>query len=301
MPQISVNGLQFEYESFGSAAHPTVILIMGLGAQLVRWPLRFCDKLVERGFRVIRFDNRDIGLSAKMDGAPVPELATLIAARMAGLPAQVPYTLEDMAADTVGLMDALKIDKAHIVGASMGGMIAQLVAANYPSRVLSLTSIMSTTGNPTLPPPARAASAVLMARAPHPSDLEAYVLHGLNTLRVIGSPGAPLDEAAARERLIAEVQRNYNPAGFGRQMAAVTANGDRREKLRRITAPTMVIHGADDPLVPVAGGRDTADAIAGAELRIIPGMGHDLPPKFQEQIVDAIVSIAKRADVSVTR
>ncbi|HMN45085.1 MAG TPA: alpha/beta hydrolase [Povalibacter sp.] len=300
MPQISVNGLAFEYESFGSASRPAVVLIMGLGAQLVRWPLPFCNKLVERGFRVIRFDNRDIGLSAKMDGAPVPELATIVAARMAGLPVRVPYTLDDMAADTVGLMDALQIEKAHIVGASMGGMIAQLVAADHASHVLSLTSIMSTTGNPALPPPTPAASAVLMARAPNPSDLDAYLQHSLNTLRVIGSPGAPFDEAAARERLTTEVKRNYNPAGFGRQLAAVTANGDRREKLRRIRTPTMVIHGTDDPLVPAAGGRDTAENIPGAELRIIPGMGHDLPPQYQDQIVDAIVAIAKRADPNVT-
>jgi pimeloyl-ACP methyl ester carboxylesterase len=300
VPQINVNGLAFEYESFGSASRPVVMLIMGLGAQLIRWPLRFCDKLVERGFRVIRFDNRDIGLSAKMDGAPVPELAMIVTARMAGLPVKVPYTLQDMAADTVGLMDALKIEKAHIVGASMGGMIAQLVAADYAPRVLSLTSIMSTTGNPTLPPPTRAASAVLMSRAPNPSDLEAYVQHSLNTLRTIGSPGVPFDEAGARERLIAEVTRNYNPAGFGRQLAAVTENGDRREKLRGIRVPTMVIHGADDPLVPVASGRDTADNIAGAELCIIPGMGHDLPPQYHDQVVDAIVAIAKRADPSIT-
>ncbi len=300
MPQISVNGLSFEYESSGSASHPALLLIMGLGAQLVRWPLRFCDKLVERGFRVVRFDNRDIGLSAKMDGAPVPELATIIAARMAGLPVRVPYTLEDMAADTVGLMDALGIEKAHIVGASMGGMIAQLVAVDYAPRVLSLTSIMSTTGNPALPPPTPAAAAVLMSRAPNPSDLDAYLRHSLNTLRVIGSPGAPFDEAAARERLITEVKRNYNPAGFGRQLAAVTANGDRRERLRRLATPTMIVHGADDPLVPVACGRDTAENIPGAELRIIPGMGHDLPPQYHDQIVDAIVSIAQRGDSGIT-
>jgi len=299
VPQINVNGLAFEYESFGSAGHPALVLIMGLGAQLVRWPLSFCHKLVERGFRVIRFDNRDIGLSAKMDGAPVPEIATIVAARMAGLPVGVPYTLDDMAADTVGLMDALKIAKAHIVGASMGGMIAQLVAADHASRVLSLTSIMSTTGNPALPPPTPAASVVLMSRAPNPGDLEAYLQHGLNTLRVIGSTGVPFDEAAARERLIAEVKRSYNPAGFGRQLAAVTANGDRREKLRRIRTPTLVIHGADDPLVPAAGGRDTADNIAGAELRIIPGMGHDLPPQYHDQIVDAIVANAKRGDANI--
>ena len=298
MPQISANGIRLEYESFGSAANPALLLIMGLGAQLTRWTLPFCNKLVERGFRVIRFDNRDIGLSTHLDGAPVPELATIIAARMTGLPVHVPYTLHDMAADTVGLLDALQIDAAHIVGASMGGMIAQLVAADYPQRVLSLTSIMSTTGNASLPPPTPAASAVLMSRSPHPSDLEAYVKHGLNTLRVIGSPGVPFDEAAARERLTNDVRRSYNPPGFGRQLAAVTATGDRRDRIRRIKAPTLVVHGADDPLVPLAGGRDTAENIAGAELLVIPGMGHDLPPAFYDRVVDAIERVARRADAN---
>lgn len=296
MPQISANGIRLEYESFGSAAHPALLLIMGLGAQLTRWALPFCNKLVERGFRVIRFDNRDVGLSTHLNDAPVPELATIMAARMTGLPVRVPYTLHDMAADTVGLLDALEIDAAHIVGASMGGMIAQLVAADYPQRVLSLTSIMSTTGNPALPPPTPAASAVLMARSPHPSDLEAYVKHGLNTLRVIGSPGVPFDEAAARERLTADAKRSYNPSGFGRQLAAVTATGDRRERIRRIRAPTLVIHGADDPLVPLTGGRDTAENIPGAELLVVAGMGHDLPPAFYDRIVDAIEGVTRRAN-----
>lgn len=294
VPQLSANGITLEYESFGPASHPPLLLIMGLGAQLTRWPLPFCDKLVARGYRVIRFDNRDIGLSTKLDGAPVPELATVIAARMTGLPVHVPYTLHDMAADAVGLLDGLKIDAAHIVGASMGGMIAQLVAADYPQRVLSLTSIMSTTGNPALPPPTPAASAVLMSRSPNPSDLEAYVKHGLNTLRVLASTAVPFDEAAARERLISDVKRSYNPPGFGRQIAAVTATGDRRERIRRIKAPTVVVHGADDPLVPLAGGRDTAENIPNAELRVIPGMGHDFPPQFYDQIVDAIDSAARR-------
>lgn len=299
VPQVSVKGLTFEYESLGSASDPVVVLIMGLGAQLVRWPLPLCNRLAARGFRVIRFDNRDIGLSSKMDGAPIPEMATLIAARMAGLPLRVPYTLQDMADDTVGVMTALSVDKAHVVGASMGGMIGQLVAATHPARVLSLTSIMSSSGNPLLPPPTPAAAALLVSRAPNPSDFDAYMKYGLNTVRVLGSPGAPFDEAAARERLALEVKRNFNPAGFGRQLAAVTADGDRRERLRRIRIPTMVIHGADDPLIPVAAGRDTAENIAGADLRVIPGMGHDLPPLFHDQIVDAIVSVAKRGDTRV--
>lgn len=295
MPQIRANGISLEYESFGSDTNPVVLLIMGLGAQLTRWPVLFCEKLAARGYRVIRFDNRDIGLSTRLDGAPVPDLGMLVAARMAGLPMNVPYTLHDMAADTIGLLDALHVRQAHIVGASMGGMIAQLVAADYPQRTLSLTSIMSTTGNPALPPPTPAAAAVLMARAPNPTDREAFVAHGLNTMRTIGSPGYPFDEAAARERILNEATRSYHPAGFARQIAAVTASGDRREKNRRIKAPTMVVHGADDPLMPLAAGRDTAQSIENAELRVIPGMGHDFPPQLYDTIVDAIDSAAKRA------
>lgn len=295
MPQIRANGISLEYESFGSDSNPVVLLIMGLGAQLTRWPVPFCEKLAARGYRVIRFDNRDIGLSTRLDGAPVPDLGMLVAARMAGLPLNVPYTLHDMAADTIGLLDALHISQAHIVGASMGGMIAQLVAADYPQRTLSLTSIMSTTGNPALPPPTPAAAAVLMTRAPNPADREAFAAHGLNTLRTIGSPGYPFDEAAARERILNEAARSYHPAGFARQIAAVTASGDRREKNQRIKAPTMVVHGANDPLVPLAAGRDTAQSIGNAELRVIPGMGHDFPPQLYDTIVDAIDSAAQRA------
>ncbi|MFL6576789.1 MAG: alpha/beta fold hydrolase [Povalibacter sp.] len=295
MPQINANGLTFEYESLGSLSDPALVLIMGLGAQLVRWPLPLCEKLVARGFRVIRFDNRDIGLSSKLEDEPVPLVATLMAQRMAGLPMSVPYTLQDMASDTVGLLDALHIGSAHLVGASMGGMIAQIIAADYPQRVLSLTSIMSTSGNLALPPPTPAASAMVMSRAPHPSTLEPYVQHALAAMRVLGSPAAPFDEARARERVIGEVTRSYCPAGFGRQMAAVIASGDRRASLRRIKAPTMVVHGADDPLILPACGRDTASNIPGAELRIIPGMGHDLPPMFHDTLVDAIVNVAQRA------
>jgi pimeloyl-ACP methyl ester carboxylesterase len=295
VPQVSANGVTIEYESFGAATDPVVLMIMGLGAQLTRWPVPLCQMLVSRGFRVIRFDNRDIGLSTKFDDVPVPMIATIFAARMAGLPPPVPYTLHDMAADTVGLMDALDIGKAHIVGASMGGMIAHLVAADYPQRVLSLTSIMSTSGNLALPPPTPAAAALLVARPPHPSDIEAYVKHALNNMRVLGSPAAPIDEARARERIIADVRRSYSPTGYGRQLAAVTATGDRSTSLRRIKAPTVVVHGADDPLVPLAAGRHCAELIPGAELRIVAGMGHDIPPMFFGTIVDAIVSAAQRA------
>lgn len=295
MSQVGANGIRLEYESFGHDANPVILLIMGLGAQLTRWPVAFCEKLAARGFRVIRFDNRDIGLSTRFAGAAVPDLRMIIAARMTGLPVNLPYTLRDMAADTIGLLDALHIQQAHLVGASMGGMIAQIVAADHPQRVLSLTSIMSTTGNPTLPPPTPAAAAMLMTRAPNPANREAYVAHGLNALRTAGSPGYPFDEAAARARILDDAARSYNPAGFARQIAAVTVSGDRREEIRRIRAPTIVVHGAEDPLVPPAAGRDTAENIANAELRVIPGMGHDLPPQLYDTIIDAIDSAAKRS------
>jgi pimeloyl-ACP methyl ester carboxylesterase len=295
VPQVAANGIQLEYESFGASDDPAVILIMGLGAQLTRWPVPFCEALVAQGFRVIRFDNRDVGLSTKLDTEPVPMIASIVAARMAGRKPQVPYTLHDMAADTVGLMDALGIARAHLAGVSMGGMIAQLVAADYPQRVLSLTSIMSTSGNPSLPPPTPAAAATLISRAPHPDNLAAYVQHVLGVMRVLASPAAPFDEEALRARIERDVRRSYSPAGYGRQLAAVTATGDRSASLRRIKAPTVVVHGAEDPLLPLAAGIHTADLIPGAELRIVRGMGHDMPPMFYDAVIGGIVSAAQRA------
>jgi pimeloyl-ACP methyl ester carboxylesterase len=295
LPQIHANGVDLEYESFGSTNLPVILLIMGLGAQLTRWTLPFCEKLLARGYRVVRFDNRDAGKSTKLDATGLPDLGKIMTAKFTGLPVKVPYTLHDMAADTIGLLDGLGIEKVHLVGASMGGMIAQQVAAEYPQRVLSLTSIMSTTGNPALPPPTAAASSVLMSRYPDVNDQEAYVVHGLNALRAIASPGFPFDEAAIRERILSDAQRGHTATGFGRQLAAVIAAGDRREYVRRIKVPTMVIHGESDPLVPVAGGRDTAACIPGAELRVIPGMGHDMPAAVYDRIVDDIVSVAQRA------
>ena len=296
MPQAQLNGISLEYESFGAANDPAIVLIMGLGAQLTRWTVPFCEKLVRRGYRVIRFDNRDVGRSTHLTDLPAPNLTQVLGARMTGLPLKLPYTLDDMAADTVGLLDALHIDKAHIVGASMGGMIAQLVAADYPQRTLSLTSIMSTTGNPALPPPTPAAAAVLMSPSPHPANQEAYLDHSVSSLRTLASPGFPFDHETTRTRLLTDLDRGYNPAGYARQIAAVSMSGDRRAKLRTIKVPAMVIHGADDPLVPVAAGRDTADSIPNAELRVIAGMGHDIPVVLYDAIADAIDAVAKRAE-----
>ncbi|MFC3711521.1 alpha/beta fold hydrolase [Sphingoaurantiacus capsulatus] len=294
MARTTANGIEIEYESFGPASGAeTVLLIMGLGAQLTLWPVELCNALVARGYRVVRYDNRDVGLSTKFDGAVAPDLPTLLGAMMAGQDPKVPYSLEDMAADAIGLLDALGIDKAHIVGASMGGMIAQVVAIEYPARTLSLTSIMSTTGNPMLPPASPEAMGALLGR-PESNDVDTLVDFGVKVARAIGSPKYPADEALLRARVRRDVDRSVYPAGFARQLAAIYANGDRRARLATIKAPTLVIHGEADPLVPVHGGRDTAANIPGAELVEIEGMGHDLPVPLVEQIADAIDKVAKR-------
>lgn len=294
MPSTIANGITLEYDERGEG--PPMLLIMGLGAQMTRWPEAFCDLLAARGFRVIRFDNRDVGLSQKMEAAGVPDMPAIFQALAAGQKPSAAYTLDDMAADAVGLLDTLKIDRAHVVGASMGGMIGQLVAADYPDRVISFASIMSTTGGRDLPPAKPEAMAVLANRGPDPNeDFEAFVAHGLSAGRVIGSPGYPADEATARERLISDFKRSFYPVGFQRQYAAILASGDRRAKLANVRAPTVVIHGADDPLVPVEGGHDTAKYIPGAEMVVIPGMGHDVPVGLYETIADIIVRNVQRA------
>jgi pimeloyl-ACP methyl ester carboxylesterase len=293
MTAITANGITIEYETFGSPSATPLLLVMGLGAQMTLWPVELCEALVARGYYVIRYDNRDVGLSTKFDAAGVPEVPAIIMAMMSGKPVNVPYTLHDMAADAMGLLDALGIAKAHIVGASMGGMIAQLIAADYPARTLSLTSIMSTTGNPTLPPAKPEAMAVLTNRPPSP-DLATMIDFGVAAARIVGSPGYPQDEQRLRTRVKADFERSFAPTGFGRHIAAVVATGDRRAKLATVTAPTLVIHGDADPLVPVEGGHDTAANIKGAELLIIPGMGHDLPLQLVEPIADAIAKVAAR-------
>jgi pimeloyl-ACP methyl ester carboxylesterase len=295
MPQITANGIAIEYDERGSGPE-AVLLIMGLGAQMTRWPEAFCDQLAARGFRVVRFDNRDIGLSRKFDDAGLPDMAAVFTAFTTGQQPTVAYDLGDMAADAAGVLEALDIGKAHVVGASMGGMIAQLVAADHPERVASLTSIMSTTGNRGLPAGTPEAMAALSTPAPHPhSDIEGYLSHAVKTARVIGSTGFDFDEEEVRARARSDVERSYAPAGFMRQYAAVLASPDRRPKLKGIRVPTVVIHGEVDPLVPLAGGKDTAENIPGAELLVIPGMGHDLPPAVHASIIDAIVKVAAKA------
>jgi len=266
-----------EYETFGDPADEALILINGLGSQMTRWPAPFCELLVVRRLFVIRFDNRDVGLSTWItDGRK--------------------YDTHDMAADAAAVLDALGKPAAHIVGISMGGMIAQEFAASWPGRTLSLTSIMSSTGNPDLPPPTPAAMDGLNARPSDPTDPN-FVAEAVARALVIGSPAYPWPEGALAARARAEADRAFNPAGVGRQMNAIRASGDRRAKCRTITAPTVVLHGADDPLVPVAAGRDTAANIPGAELRVIEGMGHDLPPALYETFVEAILRAVERSKV----
>ena len=294
MPQITANGIDIEYESFGQGDAEVILLIMGLGAQLTQWPLDLCELLVAHGYRVIRFDNRDAGLSARMERDRAFAFSDAFFAFAAGKSAFAPYSLSDMAGDAVGLLDALGIEEAHIVGASMGGMIAQHVVAENPTRCLSLTSIMSSSGNPMLPPPRPRVLSLFMSHG-HSHDAEAVIAKGIKTYEVIGSPGFPTDAATLREWVERDAARAYYPQGVMRQMAAVLSDGDRRSLLRKIDVPCVVLHGRDDPLVPVAAGEDTAANIRDADLRVIDGMGHDLPLVLIPQIADAIVAAAERA------
>ena len=290
MPTMKANGLDIYYESHGDAGAETILLIMGLGAQMTAWPPAFYARLVAGGYRVVLFDNRDVGLSEKLESAGTPDIPAIFKALSEGSPAPVAYTLDEMAADAVGVLDGLGIERAHIVGASMGGMIAQLVAADYPERTLSLTSIMSTTGNPALPRSKPEATAFLANRGPDPrEDLEAFLAHSLASSRVMGSPLYPADPAVQRANAISNFERSFYPVGFQRQYAGIMASPDRRPKLKGITAPTVVVHGQADPLVPVEGGHDTAANILGARLHLIEGMGHDLPLALHGEIASVIL------------
>ena len=292
--QATVNGVRLAYEDRGPRDAPSILLVMGLGGQLTLWPDEFVDALVARGFRTIRYDNRDVGLSTRFDAAGVPNLKWMFVKAAIGLPVRSAYSLADMAADGIALLDHLGVARAHVVGASMGGMIAQHIAARYPQRALSLTSIMSTTGNRRLPRARKEAMQVL-ANRPMGGDPEAMIAYSVRAARVIGSPGYPAEEERLQRRVRADYERGFYPQGVARQMAAIVADGDRRSMLKRVTAPTLVIHGEDDPLVPPAGGRDTAASIAGARLMTIPGMGHDLPLALVDTLADAIAGHAGAA------
>lgn len=288
---VRANGIDLAYDEFGDSKNPVILLIMGLGTQMIAWPEEFCKGLAARGYRVIRFDNRDIGLSQKMDGSRVPHILRMAAYSRLNVAFKVPYKLHDMAQDAIGLLDALDIGAAHIVGASMGGMIAQLMAGHFPFRVLSLTSIMSTSGRRALPGADRKV-ALHMVRRPAKADAQALLDYAMRTWRLIGSPAYQPSDDALREKLSLSYQRSYYPAGQTRQMAAIMASGDRVSVLQKIKAPTLVIHGKADPLVPVSGGIDTARLIRGAKLELFDGMGHDLPQPLLSHFVELISSHA---------
>lgn len=286
MPIAERNGLRFDYESFGALDAPAILLIQGLGMPAAMWPDVFVETLVAEGYRVVTFDNRDCGGSSRMVDAGVPDIARAMTRALLRRPVTAPYNLDDMAADTQVVLDAAGIERAHVVGVSMGGMISQVFAATRPQRVRTLTSIMSTTGNPRpgiALGKARALRA-LLKRPPSNPTIDQAVDHLLFVFGVIGSPGFQQHAAQLRPHFERVARRGLYPAGTSRQLAAILASGDRREMLHGITAPTLVIHGADDPLVRIAAGRDTAANIHGARLKIIPGMGHDFPPALMAGI-----------------
>ncbi|HTO67730.1 MAG TPA: alpha/beta hydrolase [Bradyrhizobium sp.] len=286
-PQLArANGIDICYEIFGDGNAEPMFLIMGLGAQMVIWDDAFCEKLAARGFRVIRFDNRDIGQSSKMHGGKRLTPFELLKLRLFKIPVDAPYKLSDMAQDTIALMDNLGIRSAHLVGASMGGMIAQEIAITFPERLRSLTSIMSTTGDPRLPGPTREAAALLMA--PPPKTKDEYLERFAKTWKMLRVGSFPEDEALDRARAERTFSRGLNPAGVGRQLRAILASGSRKPRLHKVKAPTLVIHGTVDPLVNPAGGKDTAASIPNAKLMMIEGMGHALPLRMWPDIIDAI-------------
>ncbi len=285
-----VNGIEIAYETHGDPDAEPLLLVMGLGAQLIAWPIELCDALVDRGFFVIRYDNRDVGLSTKQQDAGGDFMTTFLAASQ-GEPVEVAYRLSDMAADGMALLDHLGIESAHVVGASMGGMIAQTMAIEHPERVRTLTSIMSMTGEREYGQPTPDAIAVLLR--PAAATREEAIEADVTARRVIGSP-EHFDEAVARERAAATYDRCYNPAGTARQLLAIAASGSRAEGLAQLRLPTLVIHGDVDPLVTPTGGQRTAELVPGAELLMIEGMGHDLPLPLLPQVVDAITALAAR-------
>ncbi|NGZ87129.1 alpha/beta fold hydrolase [Duganella aceris] len=285
MATAHANGITIAYETSGNPLDTPVLLIMGLGMQLISWPQDLVDGLVEQGYYVIRYDNRDIGLSSKLSQFKKPNLALAYLKSLLGWKRPGGYTLNDMADDALGLLDALGIGKAHVIGVSMGGMIAQIFAARFAGRTLSLTSIMSSSGRRGLPGPTAAARNAVMGAPADPNDIKAVVDRMVGVYRVIGSPSFPTPERTLRANIERALRRSTNPDGVARQLAAIVTGGDRTALLRKITCPALVIHGAADPLVPLACGVDTAASISGATLKVIEGMGHDLPAQLIERLL----------------
>jgi pimeloyl-ACP methyl ester carboxylesterase len=285
-----VGDIEIAYETFGRREDPPVLLVMGLATQMIGWPDDFCRQLADRGHFVVRFDNRDIGLSTHLHDAGAPDVMSILG----GDRSSVAYELTDLADDTVGLLDALGLDRVHLVGASMGGMIAQLVALRAPGRVRTLTSIMSTTGDTSVGAPSDAALGLLLT--PPAGDREGAVQRVVDTYRVIGSPGFEFDETALRDRAGLAFDRAYDPAGVARQLAAILTTPDRTRDLKSLSMPVLVIHGAEDALVNVSGGHATAAAIPDCELLVVDGMGHDLPRAVWPELIDRMTALFARAD-----
>jgi len=293
MSNVTANGIQIEYETFGASSGRPLLLLIGLGAQMIFWDEDLCQGLAKLGYYVIRFDNRDVGRSTKVEAVGVPNILEVMGKILNGEEVRPPYTLEDMADDAVGLLDALGVQKAHICGMSMGGMIAQTIAIRYPSRVLSLISIYSTTGNREIPKAKPEIMGILMA--PRPSIRDAYAEHMTRLFKTITGPRFGFDEAWTRRIMAQSFDRSYCPQGWARQFVAILAQRDRRPALGLLKVPTLVIHGTDDPLVPVEGGKDTAKSIPGARMILIEGMGHDLPHGGAwPQIIEAIVEFTRK-------
>ena len=298
MPTIQTNGICIEYDTFGNDMLPPLILIMGYSGQMILWGEKFCEKLAGEGLFVIRFDNRDVGLSSKIEDAGDDDFNELAAAILQGQNVQVPYTLDDMAADTIGLMDGLGIKKAHVLGTSMGGMIAQIMAINYPERLYSIISMSSTTGNPKLFSGISSEKYFLPVRPMSvPHERNANIEYTVQGMRELAGSGFTFEEEYMRGLAQASYDRCFYSKGVERQLLALMVSGNRRPCLEKLTIPTLVIHGDADPLVPVEGGIDTAKAIPGATLLIVEGMGHDLPMGAWDRIVDGIAAHVKNASI----
>ncbi len=283
---VNANDIEIVYDAFGNPEAPPILLIMGLGRQMISWDNQFCTQLSERGYYVIRFDNRDVGLSTKFNGTGIPDFSKIKNAVLKGENAQVPYNLNDMADDVIGLFNALDIDSAHVTGISMGGMIAQMLGICHSHRIRTITSIMSSTGDPDLPSPTPEALKVILT--PTPTDREGYIDSAVESANVFSGPLYPFDETYTRKMAAKFYDRGISPAGTARQYAAIMASGSRKEQLKSIETPTLIIHGDADPLIPLACGQDTARSIPGATLKIIKGLGHSLPPSVWSEIIEAI-------------
>ncbi|WJG10211.1 alpha/beta hydrolase [Aliiglaciecola sp. LCG003] len=289
-----INGISICYETFGEPHQPALLLIMGLATQMIHWDDNFCQLLAEQGFRVIRFDNRDIGKSSHLKGAQAPSLTSVLANQWFGKKLKAPYTLDTMAEDAIALMDHLKIEKFHVVGVSMGGMIAQCIAIKQPNRTMSLTSIMSTTGNQSLPKPKK--SVMLKVMQPPPKEHDAYIKYALGLWKLLHGQRFPFYQERMTKLLERAKERSFYPAGVWRQTCAILASEDRTKALQKLHLPTLVMHGDADPLVPVECGKATAEAINNAHLRVFPGMGHTLPEELWQQMIKEILDVVARAD-----